>query len=97
LEDLREKLQTEIEQADWDMLASHHKAGVVFFIAKDIDLLDAAIAVARDDKENVAAWLKSGHMKKPTDDEAKEYDKNPYEKIARFVIIQPFVIAQLLD
>ena len=96
-EDLKEKLKTEVEQADWDMLKQHHEKQAVFIVSKDLDILDVGVALAQDDKESVQLWLDKEQLAKPNTNQVENFEKSPYEKFCRFIIIQPFVLIQVLD
>lgn len=77
------------------MLLPHAKRDALFFIAEPHDLEEIAVAVRDDDASTIQALLESGDMRRPTDEE-KATDP---EVRFRFVIVQPFVLAQgpLLD
>jgi hypothetical protein len=94
MKELKEKLQTEVEQADWDMLRVHHEKGSVFFIHGHLELLDVAVAVAKDKAEFIKVWLDSNELARPSEIEIEEYEKEPYRKICDFIIIQPYVLAK---
>lgn len=95
LEDLKEKLTGEIEETDWAPLKQHHDQGGVFIVGEGVDLIDAAVAVAQDKVEFIKLWLETGALRKPTEDEVKEWDANKNIKLARFVIVQPYVLIDL--
>lgn len=97
MDKLREKLQTEIEQADWDMLRTHHENGAVFIVSGSVSLLDAAVAIAEDKTQFVKIWLDNGELARPTDKQVQQFEKNQFEKICDFVIIQPYVLVSLLN
>lgn len=94
MEELRSKLITEIEEADWNMLKPHSEKQSVFFVSADLDLVDVAIAIAMDKSHMVKVWLDAEQLKKPTEDEIKKYDQNEFKKMCKFLIIQPYVLAQ---
>ncbi len=96
MEDLKDKLKTEVEQADWDMLKVHHQNGAVFIVSGSLQLLDAAVAIAQDKSQFVKVWLDNGELARPTEDQVKNFEASPYEKICDFVIIQPYVLIRLL-
>ncbi len=97
VEDLKDKLKTEVEQADWDMLKIHHQNGAVFIVSSPLELLDAAVAIAQDKSQFVKLWLDNGELARPTEKQVKNFEEKPYEKICDFVIIQPYVLVRLLD
>jgi len=91
---LREKLRTEILGCGWDVLAPHHTRGVVLIARPDLDLLDAAEALASDRRDRVEVWLTVGRLGRPADALVSRWDGGPAR--FQFVIVQPFVLAQEL-
>lgn len=96
MSELSEKLKTEIDQADWSMLKPHYDKQAVFMIAPEIDLVSAAVAVAEDKSQIVALWLKENQMYRPSIDQVKEFEADEYRKRFNFLIIQPYVLVQLI-
>ncbi len=95
MSDLREKLQTEVDQCDWSMLRPHHNRGAVFLLEDPVSLLDAAVAVATDDAEKVKKWQQNNIIRQPNNDETESWEKNDLRKFADFIIIQPYVLIKL--
>lgn len=95
IEDLREKLKSEVETADWNMLKPHHEKETVFIVSGDLGLLDVAVAVATDKAHMIKVWLESGQLSKPSKHHEEEFGKNEFKKICDFIIIQPYVLIQL--
>jgi len=65
-EELKEKLITEIELADWNMLRPHHEKSVVFIISEKLDLANVGAVMALNDAEKVKQWLDDGSLKRPS-------------------------------
>lgn len=97
MENLKEKLKSEVDQADWDMLAQHHQQGTVFIVSGGVGLLDVAVAIAQDKTDFVKIWLDSGNLARPSDQEVSQFKKNRFEKMCDFIIIQPYVLICLLN
>lgn len=96
MEELKEKLKTEVEQADWDMLRTHHDNGAVFMVKGHLGLLDVAVAVAMDKTQFVKVWLDNKELERPSEDDVLTYEKEPFKKIGDFIIIQPYVLVKTL-
>lgn len=94
MEDLKEKFKTEIESADWSMLSQHNQRGALF-VVKDIELVDAACALAKDDTISVKLWLDNGNLAKPTQELIENWEKTPNQELADFLIVQPYVLIKL--
>ncbi len=89
-EALREKLQGEVLDALWDDLAAH----AMLLLAPGIDLLDAAVAMARDDVPGIQRLLEAGALGRPSADTTEAWTRQPVRFQA--VIVQPWVLAQVL-
>jgi len=92
---LRDKLAGELMDTDFKALAPHFARGALVLVASDLTLLDVAEAIARDQRAQVEAWLGAGRIWRATDDDAKHAlaAQQPF----RFVIVQPWVLAQKRD
>lgn len=94
--DLREKLASEKELASWDMLADHYKRGALFGVKSNLDLITVAVAIAEDNVQQVKIWLDNQELYQITQTEVEQLDQNSREKIAEFVIVQPYVLMKLI-
>ena len=95
--------QNSILSVYWSDLAPHHRRGALWTFS--FDLQQAAKAIAEDQTRIIQAWIDSGDLRKPTQEEilhwtqcsdsSKETEAENL-KSAQFyfhaVIIQPFVI-----
>lgn len=70
---LRERLNAETGTLGWDELAKHFARGVVLRVSNDVDLIDVAEQVIRDDKASVERWMQSGDLRRATDDDARDW------------------------
>lgn len=96
MEEIKEKLKSEIETADWDMLKVHHEKGAVFIVHGELSLIDAAYAIATDKVNFVKIWLDNKELDRPTVEEVEKFKKEPFKKFCDFVIVQPYVLIKLL-
>ncbi len=88
---IREKLLEELETVDGKALIPHFKRGALIFVGSQIDIIDAGVAFATDNKESVAHWLQSGSIWKATkEDNTSLNTQNSFQ----FLILQPFVLAK---
>jgi len=92
--DLREQLKATLDEAEWSWLAPHLKRDGLILVSVDLDLLEAAEAIARDDKAKVQQWLASGKLGKPSSAQVSTWDATPAKKFL-VVVVQPYVLAQL--
>ena len=94
---LKDKLKSEIDQADWSMLKVHHDNGALFVVSNKLNLVDVAAAVALDEVNLVKIWLENGDLRRLEDNHVKEFEKNQQVKIGDVVIVQPYVLMKLFD
>ena len=92
--ELAQKLSSEVDECDWSMLEIHQKRGAVLVIDQQLDLVETAAFIATDNLEKISEWHFSGKLRKPTENEILEWDKDKYKKFAKFLIIQPYVLIQ---
>ena len=90
---IREKLAQEIGTVDWKPLAVHAQGDKLIVVAADIDLLDAAVAVAEDDASKVTPWIEGGKLTKLTLEEQAALEQEP-GTFFQFVVVAPFVLAK---
>jgi hypothetical protein len=89
---LRAKLNGETAKLGFSELQRHHARGVVVQVAGELDLVEVAVAMARDDGAAVGRWMKSGQVGKLSDEQASDW-------IARdpalwSVVVAPWVLVQ---
>lgn len=96
LDKLKEDLKTQIDEADWSMLKVHHENGTVFIVKDNLELVDAAAAVAADKIDFVKIWLDNGELYRPSESDIEKFSKEEFKKMCKFIIVQPYVLIQLL-
>jgi len=96
-----EKLAKYSGQVDWSYLKEHCEKGTLFFVDSALKLEAVGVAITADEKEKIAAWLKSGDLVKlealhaaqweeQKDDEGKEKPKQQFEAL----VVSPFVLCR---
>lgn len=91
---LRDKLRSEILPTGWSDLAPHFARGALLLAGPELDLLEAAVAIATDDADQVQGWLATSTLRR-----AEERDATAWAEGSprfQFVILQPWVLAQAL-
>lgn len=94
MDEPREKLRGEVMACGWDALAPHHARGALLVARPDLDLLDAAAAIADDRRDRVEVWLAVGRLGRPDDALIARWEAGGAR--FQFAIVQPFVVAQEL-
>ncbi len=95
-EDLESKLAAESLVTDFAALRPHAARGALLVVSPSLRLLDVAMAIATNRSAVVALWVGQGLLRKPTPEELAAWTAQPAEPRFRFVIVQPYVLAELL-
>ena len=93
-QELRAKLADEVLDAPWAELAPHFARDALLVAGPDVDLLDVAVAMARDDVGRIQGWLTSASLGRPGREAAEAWGQAPPRFQA--VIVQPWVLAQVI-
>ncbi len=91
-EELRARLEAETGTLTWPELERHFARGVVIRVAKGVDLIDVAEAMARDDAMRVANWLHDGAIARASSEEAQTW--HACQTALRAVVVAPWVLVQ---
>jgi len=86
------KLLGETAPISWQELQPFFARGALLRVASDFDLIEAAKAVAQDDREKVAAWLAQGHILKLESEQAQDWLERDPQLWA--VVVAPWVLVQ---
>ena len=89
-ENLRDKLRGQLGTARWPDLKDQFVKGSLFVVCESPGLLNVAVAVAEDSKEQVEVWIESGEVYRPTEQEVTLWDQKP-ESLFSFIVLSPFV------
>lgn len=92
LSTLYAKLLGETAPITWQELQPFFARGALLRVASDFDLIEAAQAVAQDDRDTVAAWLAKGYMCKLEAEQAQDWLARDPELWA--VVVAPWVLVQ---
>lgn len=94
-EELRQKLNLETGKIPWQELQRSFARGVVIVVSPGISLIDAAVHLSQDNKEQFEVWLKQGHIWRANDLDAKRW--NDSNQLFWSVVIAPWVLVQETD
>ncbi|SAL23674.1 DUF2288 domain-containing protein [Caballeronia humi] len=86
------KLIGETAQIGWSELERFFARGVLLKVARDLDLVSVAEAVASDDTKRVAEWLSSGLIERVQAGTAADFAARDPELWA--VVVSPWVCVQ---
>ena len=90
--DLRMKINRETARLPWSELQRHFAQGTVIFVSPELDLVDVAVRISHDDKENIARWMADGKVAKVSDEQAAGWAAADASLWAS--VVSPFVLVQ---
>src|SRR5438445_12116025 len=89
---LKTKLVQETSQWPWKELLRHFAAGTVVAVSEELNLIEVALQMSKDNKDRVAQWLASGGIAKVSDLQAKAWlDGNAS---LWTVVVRPWILVQ---
>lgn len=91
--ELQSRLESEVMEVEWDALAPHFARGALVLVDPELPIVMVAMAVGLDLADDVKGWMASGQVKPVDDQIAAGFSQD--DKF-RFLIVQPFVLAQPL-
>lgn len=89
---LRQELSESLGFLSWSELERHFARGVVVVASSEIDLLEVAWVMARDQRGIFSAWLAQGLVGPARDDEARRWQAG--EILLRAIVLAPWVLVQ---
>lgn len=93
MDDIREKLQEELDTVDWRSLRPQLCRDSVILVAPELDLVEVAWSVAKDRSAEVSGWIGSGQLRKPGVEELAAWERE-MDKPFRLLIVAPYLLIQ---
>ena len=91
---LREKINLETAQIAWNDLQQHFAGGNVMQVSADIDLVEVAFQMSKDNRKQVTLWMASEQLMQVADEQALAW----FEAEAQlWAVLRPFVLVQQRD
>ncbi len=92
---LRAKLNLETATLAWQELQLHFAAGRVIQVSLELDLVEVALQLSKDNQSLVQAWLNKGEVMTVSAEQAQDW----YGRQARLwaVVVAPWVLVQDRD
>ncbi len=88
-----ESFKRDLAEVCWRELKIHLQRDAIITVARDLDMIGVAVAVADDNKDAVEEWIEKEQLGKPSEEQLKSWEKNQ-EKSFRMLIVQPFILIQ---
>lgn len=91
-EELRQKLHLETAPMAWSKLAPFFARGQLVAVTRPLSLLDAAVALAEDNQEQVKVWMQQATFALVSDAQASRWQGA--DAVLWAVVVRPFVLVQ---
>lgn len=90
--ELHDKINRETARVKWAELERHFAHGSLVYVSEELDLVNVALHVAHDDKDNVQRWMAEGKLAKVSDVQAQSWAASGVSLWAS--VVSPFVLVQ---
>lgn len=87
-----DQLNRETGVIGWQELVRHFARGVVINVSEQLDLIEAAACLARDDTQQLQVWLDTDVLRRASDDDARDWTAREPEFWC--VVTAPWVLVQ---
>ena len=91
-DELRTKINLETARLPWSELLRHFAQGNVVYVSEALDLVDVAVRISHDDKDNIAKWMGEGKLGKVTDAQAQTW--TAADAMLWTSVVHPFILVQ---
>ena len=88
----RTKVNLETSQIAWKELQRYFAAGATLAVAADLDLVDVAYQMSRDNAAQIRQWMAAGKFGKVSDEQAKDW--LTADEMLWAVVVSPWVLVQ---
>lgn len=88
----RTKVNMETAQIAWKELQRYFASGVTLAVATDLDLVEVAFQMSRDNAAQIQQWVESGKLGKVSDEHARSWLAT--DEIMWAVVVSPWVLVQ---
>jgi hypothetical protein len=88
----RTKVNLETARIGWRELQRFFASGAAIFVNDELDLVDVAFQISKDNTAKVLAWMDAGQIARVTDEQALTWYEQGAEMWA--VVVSPYVLVQ---
>jgi hypothetical protein len=88
----RINLNLETSKIAWEELQRFFASGKAIFVSDTLDLIDVAIQISRDNKDQTEKWMEAGLVAPVTDAQALAWHEADAQVWA--VVVRPYVLVQ---
>ncbi len=94
MSDLKTQLEEQLSEIDWQELKPHAQRDVIIVVDTHLDLIEVAMAIAKNETNKVQNWISEQLIQKPTEKQLSNWNGNPSQKFET-IIVQPFVLIKI--
>lgn len=91
-QELRSRLNAETGKLAWKELERHFARGVVIKVAAELDLIEIATSMSKDDKDTIEQLIRAGKISRTSMDDAEDW--NTRAAVFWAVVVAPWVLVQ---
>ena len=91
--EVRDKFEKDLAEVNWKDLRFHLQKDSIILVTDDLDLVDVAVDVATDNKDQISLWIASGKLSKPSREQIDQWETQ-LDTPFRMLIAQPYILAQ---
>jgi len=95
MSEMVERFKEDMAEVCWRDLREHVQRDTIITLSPELDLVETATAIARDDSERIRDWIASGRIGKPSVEQIKAWEKQ-MDKPFRMLIVQPYILVQAI-
>jgi hypothetical protein len=88
----RINLNLETSRIAWEELQRFFASGAAIFVSEELDLIDVAIQISKDNQKQVLQWMETGKVTRVNDAQALAWYEADAEVWA--VVVRPYVLVQ---
>ncbi len=83
-------------ESDWTALYDHYLRDALIMVDISLNLVDVGLKVANDQTQIMQDWINKGLIGKPIKSQTETWSMDDQKKFL-FVIVQPYVLAQVME
>ncbi len=91
-EEFRMRVNLETAQMPWQDLQRFFAAGQVIYVSHELDLVEVALLLAKDDAKQIKQWMSAQHIGLVTDSQAQTWIEQEY--VLWTLVVKPWVLVQ---
>lgn len=88
----RININLETSRIAWKELQRYFASGSAIFVSGELDLVEVAVQISKDNREQVAQWMDAGQIARVSDAQALAWYEADADVWA--VVVRPYVLVQ---